>query len=63
MVFCSFVQIDYSGVFLLGLLTGETMRFHKTSELVKQFVKVAHFKPVVEVGMSFDCYHGFKYVD
>ena len=61
--FCSFVQIDYSGMLLLGLLTGETMRLNQASELVEQFVKVAHFKPVVKVRMSFNCYHGFKYVD
>ena len=62
-LFCSFVHVDYSGVLLLGLIVGESMRFNQASELVKQFAKVAHFKPVVEVGMSFNCNHGFKYVD
>tara|TARA_Y100000593_G_scaffold10824_1_gene19317 strand:- start:284 stop:670 length:387 start_codon:yes stop_codon:yes gene_type:complete len=31
--------------------------------LVKQLAKVAYFKPVIEVGVSFNCNHGFKYVD
>ena len=61
--FSSFVQIDNCGMFFLGLPVGESMRLHKTSELVEQFVKVAHFKPVVKVRMSFNCNHGFKYVN